>query len=119
MPVTSILYKLYLESGPLINTFDLWNAFYSIIGHGGEEEEEEEGGAEEEDGKAAAGAGAAGASGSGHGGGGNGTEASTGMDKNKAQALFYRGLAEMKALGFIRSSKKKTDHLAKLAWKGL
>lgn len=85
MPVTSILYKLYLESGPLINTFDLWNAFYSIIGHEGEED----------------------------------GEAGTGMDKNKAQALFYRGLAELKALGFIRSSKKKTDHLAKLAWKGL
>ena len=89
MPVTSILYKLYLESGPLINTFDLWNAFYSIIGHEGGEVE--------------------------GGGAGNGT----GIGKNKAQALFYRGLTELKTLGFIRSSKKKTDHLAKLAWKGL
>ena len=78
MPVTCILYKLYLESGPLINTLDLWNAFYSIIGH----ERGEEAG-------------------------------------NEAQALFYRGLTELKALGFIKSSKKKTDHLAKLAWKGL
>ena len=84
MPAASILYKLYLESGPLINTFDLWSAFYSIIG-------DEEGG------------------GAGEGG----------VTRATAQALFYRGLAELRALGFVRASKKKTDHLAKLAWKGL
>ena len=84
MPVASILYKLYLESGPLINTFDLWSAFYSIVGDG-------EGGDVGEG----------------------------GVDRATAQALFYRGLAELRALGFVRASKKKTDHLAKLAWKGL
>ena len=99
MPVTSILYKLYLESGPLINTFDLWSAFYSIIG--GEEGiwGRERGGAE---------------------GGKRGEEGEKeGVDKATAQALFYRGLAELRSLGFVRASKKKTDHLAKLAWKGL
>ncbi|KAF8456315.1 origin recognition complex subunit 3 N-terminus-domain-containing protein [Terfezia claveryi] len=84
MPVASILYKLYLESGPLINTFDLWSAFYSIVGDG-------------EGGDAGEG----------------------GVDRATGQVLFYRGLAELRALGFVRASKKKTDHLAKLAWKGL
>ena len=31
-PVTAILYQLYLESGALINVFDLWSAFYAVIG---------------------------------------------------------------------------------------
>lgn len=30
-PPTSILYQLYLESGALINAYDLWTAFYSVI----------------------------------------------------------------------------------------
>jgi len=29
---------------------------------------------------------------------------------------FYRGLAELKCLGFVKSSKKKADHVAKLKW---
>lgn len=31
-PPTAILYQLYLESGSLINVFDLWSAFNAIIG---------------------------------------------------------------------------------------
>lgn len=31
-PPTAILYKLYLETGGLINGFDLWSAFYTIVG---------------------------------------------------------------------------------------
>ena len=31
-PPTSILYQLYLESGALINAFDLWSAFNAIVG---------------------------------------------------------------------------------------
>jgi len=31
-PPTAILYQLYLESGALINVFDLWSAFYAIVG---------------------------------------------------------------------------------------
>lgn len=31
-PATAILYQLYLESGALINDFDLWSAFYAIVG---------------------------------------------------------------------------------------
>jgi len=39
------------------------------------------------------------------------------MDRHRA--LFYRGLAELKYLGLVKNSRKKTDHLTKLAWKGL
>ena len=35
------------------------------------------------------------------------------------RALFYRGLAELTFLGFVKETKRKTDHVAKLAWKGL
>ena len=38
-PATAILYKLYLESGSVINTADLWSAFWTIVG---EEESEDE-----------------------------------------------------------------------------
>ncbi|KFA74810.1 hypothetical protein S40288_03511 [Stachybotrys chartarum IBT 40288] len=37
-------------------------------------------------------------------------------DERAALVMFYRGLAELRALGFIRPSKKKTDHVAKLKW---
>lgn len=31
-PATAILYQLYLETGSLINVFDLWSAFLAIVG---------------------------------------------------------------------------------------
>ena len=37
-------------------------------------------------------------------------------DERKALVLFYQALAELRRLGFIRSSKKKLDHVAKLKW---
>ncbi|KAG0636478.1 origin recognition complex subunit 3 N-terminus-domain-containing protein [Tuber brumale] len=77
-PPASIIYQLYLESGALINIYDLWSAFYSVIA--GDEEE---------------------------------------FDVPTAQALFYRSLAEMRFLGFVKHTKRKTDHIAKLAWKGI
>lgn len=41
-PATAILYQLYLESGSVINTADLWEAFWTIVGgEGGEDEEGE------------------------------------------------------------------------------
>ncbi|KAI9828711.1 MAG: hypothetical protein M1832_001814 [Thelocarpon impressellum] len=78
-PATAILYQLYLESGALINVFDLWSAFYAIVG------------------------------------GENGED----CDEANAMALFYRALADLKYLGTIKHSRKKTDHITKLAWKGL
>lgn len=40
-PATSLLYRLYLESGALISVADLWSAFSAIIGDedGGDEKE--------------------------------------------------------------------------------
>ncbi|KAF3165355.1 hypothetical protein EYR41_008561 [Orbilia oligospora] len=40
-------------------------------------------------------------------------------EEKELQAQFYRALAELRYLGFVKYSKKKTDHLVKLAWKGL
>lgn len=37
-------------------------------------------------------------------------------DERKALVMFYRGLAEMRALGFVKSSKRKVDHIAKVKW---
>ncbi|KAM7185456.1 Origin recognition complex (ORC) subunit 3 N-terminus domain containing protein [Rhypophila sp. PSN 637] len=39
-----------------------------------------------------------------------------GMDERTALVHFYRGLAELKVLGFVKGSKKKADHVAKLKW---
>ena len=78
-PTAAILYQLYLETGSLINVFDLWSAFFDIIS--------------EKDAES--------------------------CDERTALALFYRALADLKLLGMIKHSKKKADHLAKSAWKGL
>ncbi|KAI1105215.1 origin recognition complex subunit 3 N-terminus-domain-containing protein [Jackrogersella minutella] len=48
-----------------------------------------------------------------------GEEEEEGLDERAALVLFYRGLAEMRAMGFVKQSRKKADHIAKLAWKGL
>ena len=81
-PPTAILYQLYLETGGLINVFDLWSAFRTIVGGegGGKDEEEEE---------------------------------------RKTLMLFYQALADLKMMGGVKVSRRKTDHLGKLAWKGL
>jgi origin recognition complex subunit 3 len=78
-PPTAMLYQMYLETGSLINIFDLWSAFFEMVG-GGEEQK---------------------------------------CDERDALVMFYRGLADLKSLGMVKQSKKKADHLAKLAWKGL
>lgn len=36
-----------------------------------------------------------------------------------SRALFSRALAELKYMGMVKSSRKKADHISKLAWKGL
>lgn len=40
-------------------------------------------------------------------------------DEREALMQFYKALADLKLLGMVRQSKKKADHLAKVAWKGL
>ncbi|KAF2662929.1 hypothetical protein K491DRAFT_584527 [Lophiostoma macrostomum CBS 122681] len=39
--------------------------------------------------------------------------------ESKTMALFQRALAELKLLGLLKPTKKKTDHVAKMMWKGL
>ncbi|KAI0164782.1 origin recognition complex subunit 3 N-terminus-domain-containing protein [Xylariaceae sp. FL1272] len=79
LPTTAILYQLYLETGSLINTADLWSAYYAIVGD----------------------------------------EDKDGLDERSALVLFYRALAELKTMGFVKQSRKKADHMAKVAWRGL
>jgi origin recognition complex subunit 3 len=78
-PPTAILYQLYLESGALVNMYDLWTAFYAVF-------ESEQGDS---------------------------------CDERMTMALFYRALSELRALGMLKHSRKKLDHVAKSAWKGL
>ncbi|KAI5466668.1 origin recognition complex subunit 3 N-terminus-domain-containing protein [Mariannaea sp. PMI_226] len=75
LPATALLYRLYTETGSLINVADLWSAFAAMTGENDKE-----------------------------------------MDERKNLVVFYRALAELRALGFIKASKKKTDHIAKLKW---
>lgn len=48
-----------------------------------------------------------------------GEENEEALEEQAALVLFYRGLAEMRAMGFVKQSRKKADHVAKLAWRGL
>ena len=41
-PPTAILYQLYLESGALINIFDLWSAFHAIVGQESDNDEDQQ-----------------------------------------------------------------------------
>jgi origin recognition complex subunit 3 len=78
-PATAILYQLYLESGSLVNVYDIWQAFYAVF--------------ESEQGES--------------------------CDERMIMTMFYRGLSELKAFGFVKSSRKKIDHVTKSAWMGL
>jgi origin recognition complex subunit 3 len=48
-----------------------------------------------------------------------GVEDGKGYEERTALMLLYRGLADLKLLGMVKQSKKKTDHLAKSSWIGL
>ncbi|OIW35363.1 hypothetical protein CONLIGDRAFT_639649 [Coniochaeta ligniaria NRRL 30616] len=39
-----------------------------------------------------------------------------GLDEREALVRFYQGLAELKTMGFVKQSKRKADHIAKLKW---
>ncbi|KAH7123848.1 origin recognition complex subunit [Dendryphion nanum] len=40
-------------------------------------------------------------------------------NEQQTMALFQRSLAELKHLGFVKPTRKKTDHVTKMMWKGL
>ncbi|GAB1311293.1 Origin recognition complex subunit 3 [Madurella fahalii] len=45
-----------------------------------------------------------------------GDESDVGLDERTALVHFYRGLAELRMMGFVKQSRKKVDHIAKLKW---
>jgi origin recognition complex subunit 3 len=45
-----------------------------------------------------------------------GDESEIGLDERSALVHFYRGLAELRMMGFVKQSRKKADHIAKLKW---
>ena len=40
-------------------------------------------------------------------------------EEQESMALFQRGLAELRHLGMVKSTRKRVDHIAKIAWRGL
>jgi origin recognition complex subunit 3 len=100
LPPTSLLWQLWCEAGSIVNVRDLWEAFCAAIV---DRENEDEGDEEEAEGRTHA----------------DRSGISSGIDERMALALFYRSLAELRMLGFIKPTKKKVDCLAKAAWKGL
>ncbi|XP_034476646.1 origin recognition complex subunit 3 [Drosophila innubila] len=83
MPDLSVVYKLHLECGRMINLFDWLQAFRSVL-RAGEEQNELEPTQEQID--------------------------------PQVQARFTRAVAELQFLGYIKMSKRKTDHATRLTW---
>ncbi|XP_063706309.1 origin recognition complex subunit 3 [Culicoides brevitarsis] len=85
MPDVSIVYKLHLECGKMINMFDWLQSFKIVVDEKPIDADEED---EDDD---------------------------TTVDP-KIQARFTRAVAELQFLGFIKPTKKKTDHVQRLTW---
>lgn len=92
-PATAIVYQLYLEAGSLTNVTDLWSAFNAIVGEADAEDDSKT------------------------------MSVMLFLDTSAVlttnRALFQRALSELKYLGLLKPSRKKTDHVAKTMWKGL
>lgn len=79
LPDLSLSYKLHLESGKLINLYDMMQAF-------------------------------------------RGVKVTTGQKKLSAgeekliEAQFFRSVAELQLLGLVKSTQRKTDHVARMTW---
>ncbi|KAH8304530.1 hypothetical protein KR059_011778, partial [Drosophila kikkawai] len=84
LPDLSVVYKLHLECGRMINLFDWLQAFRSVV-IGGEQDDGVENAAQEQ------------------------------IDP-QIQARFTRAVAELQFLGYIKMSKRKTDHATRLTW---
>ena len=83
LPDISIVYKLHLECGRLINLYDWMQAFSMIVQSADED-----------------------------------SVASDGKVDKVIQARFIRAVSELQFLGFVKSTKRKTDHVARLTWGG-
>ncbi|EDW36209.1 GL17672 [Drosophila persimilis] len=82
LPDLSVVYKLHLECGRMINLFDWLQAFRSVL-HASEDPD--------------------------------GEVAQEQIDP-QIQARFTRAVAELQFLGYIKMSKRKTDHATRLTW---
>ena len=94
-PPTAVLWQLLQEGGAVVNTADLRRAFVEVMKGGGNDNSE---GEEEED------------------------EGREDERERALVALFYRSLAELKFLGWVRRAGGKSgkgDCLVKGGWKGL
>ncbi|CAK7266299.1 Origin recognition complex subunit 3 [Sporothrix epigloea] len=106
MPATSILYQLYLEAGPLINVADLWEAFQATVSGSPNspinEKELKTGGKTNVDNRAKD----------------DNDESADEEDPQERRHLvqFYQGLSELKTLGYIKPTRRKVDHVAKIKW---
>ncbi|KAJ6783865.1 hypothetical protein PWT90_05493 [Aphanocladium album] len=89
LPATAILYQMYLETGNLINVADMWTSFYALVSGQNEKTPDDDDAMDEDEDE---------------------------EKQREALVMFYRGLAELRALGYVKSSKKKTDHVAKVKW---
>ncbi|TDG43298.1 hypothetical protein AWZ03_010270 [Drosophila navojoa] len=83
MPDLSVVYKLHLECGRMINLFDWLQAFRAVLRTGDEQEE---------------------------------NEMPLDQIDPQIQARFTRAVAELQFLGYIKMSKRKTDHATRLTW---
>ncbi|KAJ3414670.1 Origin recognition complex subunit 3 [Chytridiales sp. JEL 0842] len=85
---TSIVYRLHMECGQLVNLYDLFVAFESIVSsekkQDQEEEEEEEGG--------------------------------EGEGRKDVQARFFKSVTELTFMGFLKATGRKTDHVMRLTF---
>lgn len=90
LPTTSILYHLYQETGALVNVADLWTAFYALVGTDDEDEPRTKTPKNQKS-----------------------KSRHSGLDERTALVLFYQGLAELKAMGFVKSTKKRVDHVVR------
>lgn len=95
LPATSILFHLYGEAGALVNVADLWSSFHTLVGCGDDEDGEPKLKHKSKSTK---------------------SRSEDGVDERTALVLFYQGLAELKAMGFVKPTKKKADHIARLKW---
>lgn len=95
LPATGMLWRLWCEAGAVVNVRDLWDAFRNVVVEDRDGEEEGEG-----EGK-------------------NGDQEGI-VNERMALALFYRGLAELRMLGFVKGSgRRRGEWLEKRGWKGL
>lgn len=94
LPATSLLYHLHQETGALMNVADMWSAFYGMVGQGDAEDEDEP---KQSKSKFK-------------------SSDDDGYDERTALVLFYQGLADLKAMGFLKATRRRQDHIAKNKW---